>query len=126
MLKASGTHQDSTITKGNSNFLLEFVQLFNHYILKANDIGLFGLGLSKMTRGLYKTYEGDINGLLRQQNFETVAAYDLSFKNVVFCFICLGMGAALSLTIATVEFMAKRFKTLFVQHRAWAWAPVGQ
>ena len=97
----------------------EFVQIFNHYIVKAYEIGL--LGTSIKTRGFYKTYTrhgGDIDGLKRNQNFETIVAHELNFKNVIFCFICLAVGVALSLSIATLEYMVMMIKSkkVLTQH----------
>ena len=73
-----------------------------------------------MTRGLYKTYEGDIDGHKRNTDFETIVAHDLDFKNILFCFICLGVGVVLSMAIATMEYMIKgprdRSKTPPIQH----------
>ena len=73
-----------------------------------------------MTRGLYKTYEGVIDGHMRNTDFETIVAHDLDFKNIFFCFICLGVGVVLSMAIATMEYMIKgprgRSKTPPIQH----------
>ena len=66
-----------------------------------------------MTRGLFGTYEGDIDGDSRKQDYEGVVAFDLNFNNVMFCFIVLSVGVTLSLIIASAEFLKdKLFKKI--------------
>ena len=75
------------------------------------------------TRGLYKTYithGGDIDRHMRNKNFETVVANALNLENVIFCFICLGVGLIVSLSIATMEYMSKIFKAPLIKHDALA------
>ena len=75
----------------------EFLQLFNHYILKAYETGIF-------KRLFHKHY----NNLFTRENYEMVEPQPLGLKNVMFCFICLALGISLAVTIAVLEFLRKK------------------
>ena len=75
----------------------EFLQIFNHYILKALEGGDF--------KRLYRNYFID---LYTNENFEMIEAQPLGLHNVMFCFTCIGFGICLSIIKAMMEFMIKR------------------
>ena len=77
----------------------EFLQVFNHYILKQ-----FETGYSKK---LYRKYHV---GLFTKDNYEVNEPQPLGFSNVMFCFILLALGICLSITITTVELMLVKQK----------------
>ena len=72
----------------------EFLQIFNHYILKAFEGGEF--------KRLYRRYHMD---LFIKDNFEMVEPQPLGPNNVMFCFIALGLGICLSLISAMIELL---------------------
>ena len=75
----------------------EFLQIFNHYILKALEGGEF--------KRLYRNYHMD---LFTKENFEMIEAQPLGLNNVMFCFTCLGFGMCLSLIKVMMEFIIKK------------------
>ena len=75
----------------------EFLQLFNHYILKAFESGEF--------KRLYRRYHMD---LFVKENFEMVEPQPLGSNNVMFCFISLGFGICLSLISVMIEFLKRK------------------
>ena len=75
----------------------EFLQIFNHYILKALEGGEF--------KRLYRNYHMD---LYTKENFEMIEAQPLGINNVMFCFICLGFGIGLSLIQVMMELMGQK------------------
>ena len=75
----------------------EFLQLFNHYILKAHETGLF-------KRFFRKHYMN----LFTKENYEMVEPQPLGFNNVMFLFIVLAVGICLSVTLALTEFALKK------------------
>ena len=75
----------------------EFLQIFNHYILKALEGGEF--------KRSYRSYCMD---LYTQENFEMTEAQPLGVNNVMFCFTTLGFGICLSLIKVMMEFMIKK------------------
>ena len=75
----------------------EFLQIFNHYILKALEGGDF--------RRMYRNHHMD---LFTKENFEMSEPQPLASKNVMFCFISLGVGICLSLIIAMMELIRKK------------------
>ena len=70
----------------------EFLQLFNHYILKAYETGFF--------KRLFRKYYID---LFIKENYEMVEPQPLGFNNVVFLFLCLAAGICLSITMVLME-----------------------
>ena len=72
----------------------EFVDIFNHYILKSFEVGEF--------RRVHRTYFMD---LYTKENFEVIQPQSLGLNNVMFCFTCLGFGICISLISAMAEFM---------------------
>ena len=77
----------------------EFLQVFNHYILKQFETGY--------SRRLYRKYHV---GLFTKENYEVNEPQPLGFSNVMFCFILLALGICLSITITTVELMLVKQK----------------
>ena len=75
----------------------EFLQIFNHYILKALEAGEF--------KRLYRNYYID---MYTKENFEMIEAQPLGLNNVMFCFTCLGFGICLSLIKVIMEFIIKK------------------
>ena len=52
----------------------------------------------------YRDYHED---LFTKENFQMPEPLPLEWSNVMFCFICLGLGLCLSLIIAMMELMTK-------------------
>ena len=75
----------------------EFLQIFNHYILKAMEGGEF--------KRLFRSYYID---LFTKENFEMPEPQPLGSNNVMFCYICLGFAICLSLIKVILEFMIKK------------------
>ena len=75
----------------------EFLQIFNHYILKAIESGCFK-----------RQYHNHLMALYTKENFEMMEAQPLGYENVMFCFICLAVGIFASLFQGMMEFMMKR------------------
>ena len=72
----------------------EFLQIFNHYILRGLEFGEF--------KRQYRDYHQE---LFTKENFQMPEPQPLVWSNVMFCFICLGLGVCLSLIIAMMELM---------------------
>ena len=70
----------------------EFLQIFNHYIIKGHETGFFNR--------LFRTYHND---LYIKTVFEMVEPEPLGFNNVVFCYSCLAIGICLAIITATFE-----------------------
>ena len=83
----------------------EFLQLFNHYILKAVESGCFNR--------LHRKYFIDLN---TKENFEMNEAQPLGIENVMFCFICLSIGILVSFFKVMLELMMKKLS----KHKRWA------
>ena len=75
----------------------EFLQIFNHYILKAIESGCFK-----------RQYHNHLMALYTKENFEMMEAQPLGYENVMFCFICLAVGIFASLFQGMMEFMMKK------------------
>ena len=86
----------------------EFLQLFNHYIMKAYETGFF--------KRLFRKYY--IN-LFIKENYEMVEPLPLGFNNVMFLFICLATGVCLSIIMVLLELTLITVKKL-PKHRKWA------
>ena len=75
----------------------EFLQIFNHYILKA----LEGGELKRLFRSNYIDF-------FIKENFNMTEPQPLGLNNVVFCFTCLGFAICFSLIKVMLEFMIKK------------------
>ena len=75
----------------------EFHQIFNHYILKALEGGDY--------KRVYRNHHMD---LFVKENFELPEPQPLGVNNVMFCFISLGFGLCLSITLVMIEFLTKK------------------
>ena len=75
----------------------EFLPLFNHYILKA------------LEGGIYKKPYRDLD-LYTHKTFGMMEAQPLGFNNVVFCFISIGFGICLSIITVMIEFIKKKLQ----------------
>ena len=87
----------------------EFLQIFNHYILKALEGGEF--------KRLYR-YRSVYSDLYTNENFEMIEAQPLGLNNVMFCFICLGFGICLSLIQVMMEVMSKKISKKQILQKA--------
>ena len=72
----------------------EFLQLFNHYILRGYETGFF--------KRLFRNSNVD---LFTRESYEMVEPQPLGFNNVMFCFMCLAAGTVLSIAQAILEFI---------------------
>ena len=79
----------------------EFLQLFNHYILKAYETGIFKRSLRKRYMDLYTN-----------ENYEMVEPQPLGLNNVMFLFIVLAVGMCFSITNALMEYTMMKFTKL--------------
>ena len=70
----------------------EFLQLFNHYILKGLSSGVF--------KKVFRKYHMH---LFINQNYEMIEPQPLGFNNVMFCSTCLAFGMCISVVIAIAE-----------------------
>ena len=77
----------------------EFLQLFNHKILKAMEGGVY--------KRLYRKHHMD---LFTKENFEMMEAHPLTLNNVLFCFITLGFGIFLSILKVIMELITKKIQ----------------
>ena len=75
----------------------EFLKMFNHYLLKEREHGIFNR--------LYRKYFID---LYVNEEFGMIEPQALGFDNVMFTFACLGAGVTISMIIAIAEFMFRR------------------
>ena len=77
----------------------EFLQIFNHYIIKGHESGFL--------KRLFRVYHND---LFIKTVYEMVEPEPLGFNNVVFCFSCLAVGICLAITKAIFEFAMNKCK----------------
>ena len=103
-IQNSKTTSNAIVLPRNS----EFLQIFNHYILKAHETGMFH------SRGLFRTmikyYDVADYGWNWNEDYQTLAdPQPLDFTNVMFCFICLASGMVLSISTAAMESIVKKF-----------------
>ena len=75
----------------------EFLQIFNHYILKAEEGGVY----KRITDNAFLY-------LLARETFEMAEPQPLGYNNVMFCFISLGFGIFLSILKVMMEFILWR------------------
>ena len=73
----------------------EFLSMFNHYILKGMENGM----LPKFLRAIR---------LEPQENFEMKEPQPLGLNNVMFCFICLGIGICVSIINVMIELLIRK------------------
>ena len=71
----------------------EFLQLFNHYTLKAKETGCY-----------YHIHRRKHMDRYMRENFEMQEPQPLGIFNVVFCFVLLGTGIGMSILQALVEY----------------------
>ena len=83
----------------------EFLQIFNHYIMKEMESGFL--------KRLFYKYHGD---LFTKERFEMVEPQPLGFNNVMFCFIMLALGICLSIVIVMMELINSKL----IMHQLWA------
>ena len=74
----------------------EFLGLFNYYILKGIENGII--------KTLFRKYHMD---LYVNEQFGMVEPQPLTYKNVMFTFICCGIGIIVAIVIAMIEYVAK-------------------
>lgn len=74
----------------------EFLGIFNYYMLKAHEHGIL--------KRLHRSYNIDL--YVREQ-FGMGEPQPLTYKNVMFTFMCFGIGMIAALVIAAMEFLAK-------------------
>ena len=75
----------------------EFLKMFNHYLLKESEHGIF--------KRLYRKYNIE---LYVREDFGMTEPQPLGVDNVVFTFACLGVGVATAMGIAMVESVLKK------------------
>ena len=75
----------------------EFLEIFNHYILKAMEVGEF--------RRVHRNHFMD---LYTNENFEIPEPQPLGFNNIMFCLTCLVFGIFLSLIEVLLETMVMK------------------
>ena len=75
----------------------EFLQIFNHYILKALESGVF--------KKVYRNYH---ISLFIKENFSMPEPQPFGLNNVMFCLTILGVGICLSLIKFVMELMIKK------------------
>ena len=81
-------------------------QLFNHYILRGYESGIFYWMWRRYFLGLYDLPDGLAR--LPRENIETYELQEpkpLEISNLVFCFMFLPVGIGLSLCIALAEWL---------------------
>ena len=71
------------------------MKLFNHYILRGHETGFY--------MGLFRRQHSD---LYTKRNYEMPEPGPLGFTNVVFSYMCLGIGIGFSLIQVLVEFVS--------------------
>ena len=76
----------------------EFLQIFNHYIMKAMESGFLNRN--------FHNHRKDVYG--ENENYETVEPQPLGFNNVMFIFIVLAIGICLSITKVLMEFLTMK------------------
>ena len=70
----------------------EFLEIFNHYILKEMEYGI--------SKRLYRKYYSDLSA---KEHFGMPEPQPLGYENVIFTFLCLGIGVAISLCVVIME-----------------------
>ena len=82
----------------------EFLPIFDHYLLKEKESGVF--------KRLFK-----MRWASHEENFEMMEPQPLGFNNVLFCFIFLGFGILLSIVCATIELIKNKIRQLLILRR---------
>ena len=70
----------------------EFLEIFNHYILKEKEHGI-----------VMREYRNYHMPLYVNEKFGMNEPQPLAYNNVMFVFMCLGMGIVISMSLALVE-----------------------
>ena len=78
----------------------EFLEIMNHYILKEMEHGILMREIRSFFDPIYRDEQVGIN-----------EPQSLAFNNIMFVFICLGLGIVISLSMAISEKMYARFCT---------------
>ena len=86
----------------------EFLEIFNHYILKGKETGFLDW--------LHRRYYVD---LFTKENFELKEPQSLAFNNVMFCFSFIAMGVCSSVAIAIVEHLMNMCKIKRASAKGW-------
>ena len=76
----------------------EFLQIFNHYIMKAKESGI-----EKRLNQKYTWYN------YRNVNYGILEAQPLGWNNIIFCFVILGLGISLSISQVAMEFLRSKW-----------------
>ena len=74
----------------------EFLELFNYYMLKGIETGII--------KKLFRSW--NLDWYVNEQ-FGMIEPQPLTYKNVMFTFICLASGMVVALVIAILEHLAK-------------------
>ena len=83
----------------------EFLQVFNHYIIKGMETGFL--------ERLHRRYYSD---LFTSENFEMIEPQPLGLNNVMFCFSFVALGICFSFIIVIMEIIMLKWK----RERPWA------
>ena len=75
----------------------EFLPLFNHYILKGRESGI-----------LDRLFKFHHTNMFTKELFGIIEPQPLSYSNIIFLFICLGLGISSSLILAGVEMVVTK------------------
>ena len=75
----------------------EFLQIFNHYSLKAMESGF--------SKRIFRKYHMD---LYTKESFEMMGAQPLGYDSVMFCFICLAIGMVVSILKGMLEYVTRK------------------
>ena len=75
----------------------EFLPLLNYYLLKAHEHGV--------NKWIYRKHH---MVFFTNQQFGMTEALPLGYSNVMFTYICLGLGICVSLLVASVERVMKK------------------
>ena len=87
----------------------EFTQIFNHYILKGHEHGIY--------KRLYKNHHIE---LFTSERFGMTEPQPLGASNVMFTFVLLGSGVVVSFLVAFAEFFGKKCITKKTSSSAWS------
>ena len=75
----------------------EFVQLFNHYMLRGYESGFIA-----------RNFKDHHSHFFTNENYEMIEPQPLRFNNVMFCFIFLSLGICFSISIVLFEYAVKK------------------
>ena len=96
----------------------EFLQMFNHYILKGYESGFFGFS---MTRGFFETYEDFArDNDMRNEQFAIKEPQPLGPNEIMSAFMLLGFAICVSFLIALAEFLKRKYFVKKTSPSAWS------